>query len=260
MKVVLGRKQKSTHEDWWHVLNNIEEYVTKSEIDNIVEATAKDIRRVTRGNNVVYGWSGGKDSIALQFVMEQCDYFDCLMAMSNLEYERFLQWVTDIMPRNLTVKNTGQDLEWLGKNSHMLFPQDASTAGKWFNIIQQKAQDRYIKKNGVDIFVYGRRKADGNVTGKGTNFYETTKGFIRYSPLSEWPHEAILGLIAYYDLPLAPFYKWPKGFRCGTHAWPARQWTGSVQQGWKEVYAIDKRIPNMAQWYLDSAKLFLDTM
>lgn len=47
---------------------------------------------------------------------------------------------------------------------------------------------------------------------------------------------------------------------CGTHPWAARQWTGSVENGWREVYEIDESIVREAAKVIDSAADFLKAL
>ena len=110
------------------------------------------------------------------------------------------------------------------------------------------------------MLLLGRRKADGNYVGKSDNIYTNAQGITRYSPLSEWTHEQILAYIHYYKLSLPPIYEWKNGYLCGTHPWPARQWTGSIENAWKEVYEIDSSIVFHAAEYFESAKAFLNTI
>lgn len=63
--------------------------------------------------------------------------------------------------------------------------------------------------------------------------------------------------IHYYDVKLPPIYDWEKGYLCGTHPWPARQYMETEQQGWKEVYDIDKTIVENAAQHFDGAREFL---
>lgn len=248
-----------SNEEWLRTWNNIDNLVTKAEIDNLLDRTVEEIKKVIKGKKVAFCWSGGKDSQALRFVMKQAGIEDCVFAMTNLEYPEFLRWVTDNMPEQLEVINTGQDLKWLAKNQHMLFPQDAKTAAKWFKIVQHTAQEIYYKRHKLDMIILGRRKADGNYTGKdGSNIYTNRKGITRYSPLRDWAHEHVLGLIHYYKIPMPPIYKWPNGFKVGTGAWPARQYTGSIRQGWREVYTIDPSIVHEAATLIPSARQFLE--
>ncbi len=108
----------------------------------------------------------------------------------------------------------------------------------------------------LEILLLGRRKADGNYVGK-DNIYTNSAGITRYSPLAEWRHEDILAYIHYYDVKLPPIYDWEKGYLCGTHPWPARQYMETEQQGWKEVYDIDKTIVENAVQHFDGAREFL---
>ena len=48
------------------------------------------------------------------------------------------------------------------------------------------------------------------------------------------------------ERPLPPFYRWPRGYRVGTHAWAARQWCETEAQGWAEVHTIDPEIVKLA--------------
>lgn len=255
---MLGRKQRISNEDWVNAIANIESIVPKEQLDALIKKTVEDIKAKTNGKKVAFCWSGGKDSLVLEYVCYLAGIKDCVMVISDLEYKEFLQWVTDHMPERLEVINTHQDLEWLSKHQEMLFPQDSATAGKWFHIVQHRGQAQYYKENDLDMLILGRRKADGNFVGKGNNIYTNSQGVTRFSPLADWSHEDTLALIHYYNIPLPPFYSWKNGYYCGTHSWAARQWTGSIQNGWREVYDIDPSIVYEAQKYLPSAKEFLE--
>lgn len=169
-----------------------------------------------------------------------------------------MNWIEENKPDGCTVVNTGQDLEWLAKHQDMLFPQDSKKAARWFAIVQHTAQRKYFKDNNIQILILGRRRADGNFVGKKDNIYTDGKGVTRYSPLSDWKHEHVLAYIHYYKLPLPPIYSWKNGYLCGTHPWAARQWTGSTENGWREVYDIDNNIVIEASKKIESAKAFLE--
>lgn len=256
----LGRKQRIKNEDWLHVLENIEAIVSREHMDVLVDKTVNEIVQKTLGKKSAYSWSGGKDSIVLGKLCEMAGITACVLVICDLEYREFLQWVTDNMPDELEVINTGQNLEWLSKHQNMLFPQDSATAAKWFHIVQHRGQAKYYKENELDVLVLGRRRSDGNYVGKGDNIYTNSQGVTRYSPLADWTHEEILAFIHYYQCPLPPFYDWQNGYYCGTHPWAARQWTGSIKNGWKEVYAIDSSIVVEAAQYIPSAKAFLEEL
>lgn len=258
MKKILGKKQSIKNSDWINAMDHIEEYITKEELLLLTAITIDEIRKAIVNKKVAYSWSGGKDSIVLGNLCEQAGIKDCVLGICNLEYPAFLNWVENNKPNNLEIINTGQDLEWLIKHQDMIFPQDSKMAAKWFSIVQHTAQRIFYKQHDLDMIILGRRKADGNYVGRGSNVYEDRKGITRYSPLSNWSHECILAYIHYNNLPIPPIYNWHNGYKCGTHPWPARQWTKDIMQGWKEIYTIDSDIVYKSAKQIESARLFLE--
>lgn len=258
MSETLGRKQRISNSEWHKAVSNIETLISKKEIDALAEKTAEEIRGMTSGKNVAYAWSGGKDSLVLEKICDLVDIKPCVLVVCNLEYKAFTDWVSKHKPRNLEVYNTGQDVEWLSKNQQMLFPQTSIVAAKWFHIVQHRGQAKFYKENKLDIMILGRRRADGNYVGKNGNIYTTCTGVTRYSPLSNWSHEQVLAFIHYNKIDIPPLYNWKNGYLCGTHPWAARQWTGSIENGWQEVFDIDKTIVTEAAAYIESAKVFLE--
>ncbi len=257
---MLGRKQRIKNDDWIQALAKIDKLVPKKELDWLAEKTIKEIRKKTRGKRAAYAWSGGKDSLVLGELCRQAGISPCVLVICNLEYKAFIEWVDIHKPQELSIINTGQDMEWLAAHPHMLFPQDSKHAAQWFHIVQHRGQAKYYKEKQLDMMLLGRRRADGNYVGKGDNIYTNKQGVARYSPLSEWTHEQILGFIHYYDLAVPPIYGWKNGYLCGTHPWPARQWTGSVENAWSEIYEIDRYIVYEAAGHIQSAEDFLDKM
>lgn len=257
---MLGRKQRISNEEWLKAVETIADTVPEEKLIEKIDRTIEDIRQHTFGKHAAYAWSGGKDSIVLGKLCEEAGVSDCVLVVSKLEYTAFCEWVQGNKPSGLQIVNTGQDLKWLQKHQDMLFPQDSATAAKWFHIVQHRGQAQYYKEHNLDLLLLGRRKADGNYVGPGTNIYTNKQGVTRFSPLADWTHEEILAFINHFTIPLPPIYGWHNGYLCGTHPWPARQWTGSVENGWKEVYEIDKTIVEGAAEFLDSAETFLRTV
>lgn len=259
MKAVLGRKQSIANKDWLDAMKDIESLVSKEELDQLVNETVRDIKEKTEGKKVAFAWSGGKDSQVLEQLCYMAGIKECVLVICDLEYKAFLRWTTDHMPECLEIIDTKQNMEWLVEHQDMLFPQNSQTAANWFHIVQHRGQAEYYKRHNLDMILLGRRKSDGNYVGKGSNIYTDGNGVTRFSPLADWKHEFILAYIHYYNVPIPPFYDWINGYYCGTHPWPARQWTGSVQNGWKEIYSIDKEIVIEAAKYLPSAKAFMES-
>ncbi len=255
--LTLGKKQRIKNEDWLNAVNNIENTISKEEIDKLTQTAVAQIKAETKGKSCAYAWSAGKDSIVLGKICEKAGITDCMIGLCDLEYPAFIEWIQKNKPKKCEIINTGLDLNWLSAHQNMLFPQDSVTAGKWFSIVQHKAQRQYFKEHNLDILLLGRRRADGNYIGKGSNIYTDSKGVTRFSPISDWTHEQILAFLHYNKVPLPPIYEWKNGYLCGTHPWPSRQWTGSIENGWQEVFDIDKSVVIAAAEKIPSAKAFL---
>ncbi|MFZ4266589.1 phosphoadenosine phosphosulfate reductase family protein [Streptomyces arboris] len=222
-------------------------------LDVLLDQAVTAIREATRGKHAAYGWSGGKDSVALAHVAELAGVEDCCMAMSNLEFPGFLAWVTDHMPDGLTVINTEHDLRWLARRPNMLFPH-GSQSHHWFKIVNHAGQRRYYQEQKLDILLLGRRNADGNFCGpKGEYVYTDRENITRYSPLATWPHAAVFALIDREQLPMPPVYDWPRGYQVGTGPWPSRQWTRDQDHGFEEVWQIDPDVIRAAAPELPAA-------
>lgn len=253
----LGRKQSIDNSAWLEAVATIEDAVSREELDALTAAAVADIKAHTEGKAAAYAWSAGKDSIVLGKLCEAAGVTDCMIGVCDLEYPAFAAWIEEHKPAGCEVINTHQDIDWLAKHQEMLFPKDSAAAGRWFSIVQHRAQREYFKAHELDVIILGRRRADGNYVGRNSNIYTDGKGVTRFSPLAAWKHEHILAYIHYHQLPLPPIYGWKNGYLCGTHPWPARQWTGSIENGWREVYDIDPSIVLAAAEKIDSARAFL---
>lgn len=87
MKQIIGKKQTSSNADFVKAWNEIESLVSREEAQAIINKAVADIRQKTAGKRVGYAWSGGKDSLALQYVCEQAGITDCVLGIaSKLEY------------------------------------------------------------------------------------------------------------------------------------------------------------------------------
>jgi 3'-phosphoadenosine 5'-phosphosulfate sulfotransferase (PAPS reductase)/FAD synthetase len=257
--VTAARKQNLDHEDFVAIRRQAR-FTPRAVIDAKVERAVGEIREFCRGRNAAFAWSGGKDSIALAAVAALAGVPDCVLGRCDLEYPAFVAWLTANAPERLEVINTGQDLEWLAANPGMLFPQNAGVAAQWFARVQHTAQRRYFRARRLDVLLVGRRRSDGNFVGReGQNWY-SADGVLRYSPLADWSHADVFAVIDRFGLAMPPIYDWPRGYRCGTHPWAARQWCRGIADGWREVHQIEPGVVREAADWLTSARQFLDTV
>lgn len=255
--MTLGRKQTATHEQFIEVWRRIREVVSKEHADFLVENAAEEVKRAVAGKGAAFGWSGGKDSMALRVVAEAAGVRDCVFVMTDLEFPEFLGWVTANMPPRLRVINNGWDLDWLAAHQDYLFPRTSEAAAKWYSGVQWWGQSKYIKEERVEVLLVGRRYADGNFI-PGNGWSRKKNGEARFAPIRHWTHEEVLGVVSWAGLELPPIYDWPRGFRVGTGPWPARRYAKGEAGGWGEVWTIDRDIVRAAAGALPSARRFME--
>lgn len=256
----LGRKQAIPDADAWRqAAVAARDSITDTELDELIDKTVTAVRaELKAGHRVAYGWSGGKDSQALRWIMEQAGAHECVLAMTaGLEWPAMLRWLSDQMPHGCEVRTVPLDLQWLARNPRMLFPQGGD-GPRWFTLVQHKVQAAYFRDQQLDLLALGRRRKDGNYTGPpGADRYTNKAGITRWSPLADWTHEQVFALIDRENIPLPPCYDWPRGFQVGTGPWPARQWTTSASHGFSECWEIDPTVVRQAAEIIPSARNWL---
>lgn len=252
---MIGRKQSAVNSLFVDYMKS-QDFIPLSDIDNLIDKAGSRLKGVDR---VGLAWSGGKDSVVVEHVLKSCGYElpSCLGITDQLEYPAFMRFVTEYMPDGLNVFNSGHGYDFLKSNPEMLFPQGSKQASIWFKNVQHSAQNRFCKKYGINNLVTGRRVSDGNYTGKNGVYTNSSTSITRHSIIYDWRHEEVMSCIIHYNLPLAPCYKWRNGFVVGTGNWAARQWTGSIANGWRDIYEIDKNIVIEAAKHLKSASEYV---
>lgn len=257
MKQVLGKKQTSSDSAWFHAIKHIEEYITKDEVESYAETAIQRIRDFTSGKNAAYGWSGGKDSIVLADLCEAAGIHRGFMAYSNLEYPAFMNWCKKNKPSGVEAIHVDLDLDWLAKHPEFIFTTDPVVVERWIKMDQRRPFTKMFFENHLDVLLVGHRVIDGNNCGK-DGVIRKRSGEVRYTPIYDWPHEALLGYIHYKGLELPPIYGWKDGFMNGTHPWPKRARCATLEQGYAEVYEIDPSIVITAAEKIPSAAAFLE--
>lgn len=256
-----GLKHRLSDTEWAQLRDDPFRHYPESALDELIDTTVAEVKRIARGKRVGFGWSGGKDSMAHTWVMHQAGIREGVLVLTDgLEHPAFETWAHDHLPDGVIVHRVPVGPQWLIERPHMLFPR-GKHASSWFPKVQQAGQRRFFHDRGLDIISVGRRTIDGNYVGpNGTNLYTAkTTGVRKWSPIGHWPHEAVFGLMQRENLPLAPCYDWPRGFTVATGPWPARGGTVDDDQGWRETWAIDPGIVRDAAGWLPQARRWLET-
>lgn len=258
---VLKSKGATLNNDFWEVFNNIEDYVSVQHMNQLITQTVLDIRTVIGNDSAGYGWSGGKDSVVIDFLMSILGSYPSIVSITGeLEYPEMKSYILANLPDKCEVFDSGHTLDWLSKNQHWLFPKNAQELSRWYKVCQHKAQTTLNDRHRLKYVIVGRRKQDGNHVGKNNLSYNKQAGKITYSPIADWSHEEVLACMKYFNLPVAPCYFWPNGFSVGTTHWAETYWAGSLTDSWRVVHRIDPQVVITAAAKIDSANRFLNSL
>ncbi|WP_030672404.1 hypothetical protein [Streptomyces sp. NRRL B-1347] len=261
MHTVLKSKTAYSNDDVARVWASITDHVTEDEAERAVEEAARETRAVLDGrpDTAVYGWSGGKDSVALQVVMERAGVHRALLGtIPHLEFRSYLAWCDEHRPDGLTViGNPHITPAWLARpgNDRYLFPTTSTDGYKWTMLGTRRAQHLYQQQMHPRLQIYGRRTADGNYIPPTEHGIHRTRRLTTYSPIRHWPHELVLAVVHYNRRPLPPVYDWPDGWKTGTGSWPGRR-VGDRDTAFAQTYAIEPErlleaapdLPAAADW------------
>lgn len=215
---------------------------------------------------LAYGWSGGKDSLALQVVMERAGIEQWMIGVvRHLEYPAHMVWLTQAanLPkgRGVTYMRDDLTLDWLAKHPERLFPKGGKDGYWWTVAGTRNAQTRYVNEEKPDVMIYGRRTLDGNVCGNAQGI-APGHGIVVYNPLRKWSHELTLAVVKHLWLPdkegrtLPPVYTTPNGWTSGTGPWPGKHYA-THDDGWAATFATDPAVvfaaanhgvPGAAEW------------
>lgn len=249
MLKVLGRKQNSTNADWLAAVADIERIIAAEEVEQFAAKAIDDIRVATAGKKAAYGWSGGKDSIVLGKLCESAGVTRSFFGHCDLEFQSFLSWALSNMPENCLEITTPIGLRWLSEHTEMLFIDDAKRLNRWYGMVQRRAFSDYYAAEKPDLIIVGHRVIDGNVCGEG-GYIRKKSGEVRYAPIADWPHEAILGYIHYHGLELPPVYDWEDGYVFGPTPWPIWGHPKDHADGWRMIHSLEPAIlPEAAKWF-----------
>lgn len=265
MILELSSKSSYTDADVQRVWEDIEARVTRVEAENAVDRAVEETKR-TCGRHIgraAYGWSGGKDSLALEVVMRGAGVQQGVLGIvAPLEWRGFLAWARDHKPGGIEVISNDLDERWLAQHRDKLFPADSKVGYFWTLAGTRHAQSAFIARHNPSVMIYGRRTADGNVCGDQRGIALSKEGAV-YNPIRGWAHELVLAVIHYLWMPrwapelrtLPPIYSAPDGWTSGTGPWAGRRFP-TWDDGWASTYAIEpgavhraaRTIPEAAAW------------
>lgn len=232
---MLKNKKHNSQKDWllaWEQAKALAQTEQGKERAERLISTA--LSRIPTEGKCVYGWSGGKDALALQCICERAGIKECVLGTIGFqwEYPSFVEFVKKNAPAHLTIKDFGVTADYLNEHEEMLFPENSRDAYKWFIKCNQSAYYGFAEEREADHIILGHRKLDGNRVDEGRI---KKKVF----PMWDFTHEDNFLLLAYSGKSLPMQYYYPRGFHCGTGAWVMRE---GGEKAMREIYEIDKTI------------------
>jgi hypothetical protein len=207
-----------------------------------VRLLGSDIQRAT------YCWSGGKDSLALQVVMDEAQVQRSLLVHhGELEFPAMLRWFDDHVPNEATILiRDDRDLAWLAATGYQhMFPKGGQDGYYWTTLGTRWGQKRYWDIYHPSVLIMGRRTLDGNPCGD-ANGIQRSASMTVYNPIRHWSHEMTLAVVRYFWLvpnaarTLPPCYQ-GEGWKHGTGSWPGRHYPDH-ETGWAETYRVDPEV------------------
>lgn len=242
------QKQKSRESDWERILSECDKTVSIDRLRELEQRAVRDIRRISKTEKCAYGYSGGKDSVVLnELVKKSCVDILCFYSLTSFEYpamERFIKATAPSLA--IELKTNDATIEFLNNHPQYLFPEETEKKIRSEYTKHWRAvPERYLHSKGYSSMITGRRIEDGNFCGKLINgIYTSQNKLIKsYNIIADWTHDELLAYIKINNLPLAPIYQYPNGFKFGTHMWIERDRVdGSIEKTFEEVWKIDKSI------------------
>lgn len=243
---MLGKKQISNSDDWAKTWENISNIITYEHITKLTLKTLDKLYRVMcKYKNVAYCWSGGKDSLIIQKLIELSKIdIPSLLVLYPTEYPEMKKWLLEHKPKKCVVIKTSKiSYEQINNDSDYLFPNKEKYIASYLPP-RWKVQKEFRKSNDFDLLIMGRRTIDGNNCGSKENDY-ITKSQVgdSFNLIAEWTHEEVLAFIYYNKIELPPCYFYPRSWRYGTHCWTERgRLPNFPNDNFDEIMDIDKNI------------------
>ena len=267
---MLKSKHKFTTEDCERLLTELKANPPMERSEFLVSQAIDRIEQLE--GNLAFAWSGGKDSQAIRFVAEQAGVNLGMCVESGLEWPVMNEWRSKRCDNITILRMDEYNAEWLNDHLEHLFPYNSKIVAQFSKATQHKGQERFYQDNNLDGLLLGRRWADDNWTGFGAGAmsYSSKKtGMTRHSPIADWSHEDLLGVMICYDLEFAPCYFMLDGWVNGTATWkrshkrngqPIEDLVSSYDWNFGCVYQTDPQVVVDAAEVLEPAAIWLDNL
>lgn len=269
MATRLKNKASAQSPDWAFAFEHIEQFISKEEVESLFNQTIDFVKRSVQGKRAGFGWSGGKESIVLADIMEQSGVdISCFVYNSEMNYKSFCQWAKDNMPHGCVVYDRAREFNFAKMAQYRMeaFSENNSDYDRFMTLGHRRGFSEFCESHNLDMFIMGTRKADNNVCGKAPDYITTNKRqkWVRFSPMAEWPTEAILGYIRYFKNSyesIPPQYGYENGWKYGSDAPIYSKLLGETRaQMWQRVYRNDPELVIRASQYLKSAREYIETL
>lgn len=136
---MLKRKKANTQMEWMKAYSDITEYMNEPQgMKEAEELIQKAVSRIPKGK-CIYGWSGGKDALALQVICEAAGITDCVLGTigERWEYPVFTEYVRKHAPEGLKIMDFGVTPEFLNKHSDLVLPANSRDNYFWYRYCNQ---------------------------------------------------------------------------------------------------------------------------
>lgn len=233
---MLGTKKRVRQSDWvaaWEAAKlEAQTPEGRAKAERLIEIGAERLPKDSR----FYAWSGGKDAMALEAIVNAAGVERGVIGTSGVRYEYspFVKFVREHKPENVVVRDFGVTPEFLNEFPNLVFPETYKDTYWWYIHENQKSYYSYAKEIGAENAVLGHRRIDGNVVRDGVM---VKNGIRKVFPMHDFSHEDVFLLVAYQGKELPELYFFGDGFHEGTHTFLRR--SGGAEKCLPDIYGYD---------------------
>lgn len=164
-------------------------------------------------------FSGGKDSLVILHTLHKIGAaIHCVsIRTAELDYPTHLNYLATF--DNCEIVSTWHTIEWLSQHTEFLFPESSAVRNKWFRMIQRGGCQKYSRRYGADLLIWGRRDQENTCNGDSYDLH----GIIQAHPIRDWRTEEVWLYLRHYQVRVSPLYDLPLAHIRGVHRWNTRR-------------------------------------